>query len=323
MKRCALAASTRRNSNAMGRGTRVAQVRGMPPSHLSIMFSSVAAIAALTFTNEASASHLDACGGIWLDAEAAGRCEVVPKESCETKCEPASTERVCATRLYQQCAPSCEVTAEVECQSSCVETCDTECSASASVDCSSLCIAECSGGISDSCGDTTGQCGEQGGACCAASCDAHCEAEASAECTTVCDTACTGSCEARAEMDCQIECQTAEFQSCTDVVVQECNEECETTGAAIFCDGHFLATGGDLEACAAELKAEFEVEIDVSVDVDVDITAGDDDGGGDQDDDDDIDDVVGCSVAGPGAGTMGLLVLMVLGARVGRRRNAA
>jgi hypothetical protein len=293
----------------------------MTPSYLPIILSSVAALAALTYSGDARASHLDACGGIWLDAEAAGRCEVVPKESCETRCDAPSTERVCATRLYEECAPSCQLTAEVECSTSCVESCDTMCSASASVDCSALCVADCGGGISDSCGDTTGQCGEQGGACCAASCDVHCEAQASTECTTVCDTACTGSCEARANMECQIECQSTEFEACGTYVVQECNEECETTGAAIFCDGHFLATGGDLEACAAQLEAEFSVSLDVDVEVDVDISGGNDDDDGD--DDDDIDDVVGCSVAGPGAGTMGLLVLMVLGTRVGRRRRAA
>lgn len=298
----------------------------MSPSHLPLILSSVAAVAAFAFAGEARASHLDACGGIWLDAEAAGRCEVVPKESCETRCEPASTERVCATRLYNDCAPSCQLTAEVECSTSCVETCDTMCSASASVDCGALCVADCGGGVNDSCGDASGACGEQGGACCYASCDAYCDVEASVECSTVCDTACTGSCEARANMDCQIECQSVEFEACGTKVVQECNQECETTGAAIFCDGHFLATGGDLQACAAQLEAEFSVSIDVDIEVDVDISGGD--GDGDQDDDD-IDDVVGCSVAGPGGsggqtmGWSGLLALMVVGARVRRSKRAA
>jgi MYXO-CTERM domain-containing protein len=292
----------------------------MSPSHLPLIISSVAAIAAFTFAGEARASHLDACGGIWLDAEAAGRCEVVTKESCETRCEPASTERICATRLYNECAPSCQLTADVECTASCTETCGTECLASGSIDCGARCVSECIHEVQDVCGGGVGQCSEQGGSCCAHSCDAHCEAEASVECSTVCETSCTGECEARAQMDCQMECQSVEFEACGTAVVQECNEECETSGAAIFCDGHFLATGGDLDACAAQLEAEFSISLDVDIDVDVDLT----DGHEDCDElEEDIEDAVSCSVAGPGGGALGLLVLVALGTRVRRREQAA
>jgi MYXO-CTERM domain-containing protein len=48
-------------------------------------------------------------------------------------------------------------------------------------------------------------------------------------------------------------------------VVEECKNECTTTGAAIFCDGQFLASAGNLQACADELRDEFNVSLDVSI----------------------------------------------------------
>src|SRR5688500_7137467 len=95
--------------------------------NVSLIVSSMAGLAVLGFAGEASASHLDACGGLWLEAEAAGRCEVVEKETCEQQCEPVATERVCASRLFTSCESSCTLTAEVECQGSCEESCTTGC----------------------------------------------------------------------------------------------------------------------------------------------------------------------------------------------------
>jgi hypothetical protein len=67
-----------------------------------------------------------------------------------------------------------------------------------------------------------------------------------------------------------VTCQAERFTECETEVVQECKEECETTGAAIFCDGQFLASAGDLEACANDLEDHFGFSLDVNIDVDVD-----------------------------------------------------
>jgi MYXO-CTERM domain-containing protein len=282
--------------------------------HIPLFLSSAAAIAVLGFAGEARANHLDACGGLWLEADAAGRCEVVPKESCETQCQPVATERVCASRLFQECESSCTLTAEVECQGSCESSCGTECTTTATdqpPNCMGLCMSDCQQTVTDSCGDTDhGQCRSSGAHCCSENCETQCDQTTETECAPVCTSACSGSCVGRANVDCQVECQAVEFQSCTDTVVQECHEECQTTGAAIFCDGHFLATGGDLQACADALKAEFEIELDVDIDVDVDVSGGDDNG----DEDDGIRNSLSCSVADPiHTAPFGLLVLVAIG----------
>jgi MYXO-CTERM domain-containing protein len=282
--------------------------------NVSMLASSVVALAVLGYAADAHASHLDACGGLWLEAEAAGSCEVVTKETCEQQCEPVATERVCASRLFTQCESSCTLTAEIECQGSCESTCGTECTTTATSEppnCMGLCMSDCQQSVTDSCGaEEHGQCRSSGAHCCSDSCDAQCADMEVTDCDPVCMTACSGSCDGRANVDCQIECQAVEFQSCTDTVVQECHDECETTGAAIFCDGHFLATGGDLQACADALKNEFEIELDVDVEVDVDISGGDDD----DDDDDDLRDAVSCSVGDPAHGApLGMLVLLAIG----------
>ena len=280
----------------------------MRPQPITIILSSVTALAVLSFPGEAQANHLDACGGLWLEAEAAGRCEVVLKESCEQRCEPASTERVCAARLFQECESSCTLTAEVDCQAGCETNCGTACvttETSQPPNCMGLCMSDCQQSVTDSCGATDrGQCRSSGAQCCSESCDAQCDATSETDCDPVCMTACSGSCVARSNVDCQIDCQAVEFVSCTETVVQECNEECETTGAAIFCDGHFLATGGDLQACADALKVEFEIEIDVDIEVDIDVGEVEDD----------IEDAVSCSVTDPSDGApIGLLVLVAIG----------
>lgn len=301
------------------RGARLLRwLPGMLSPKLPLLLPCSVAVALLAFAGDAHASHLDACGGLWLDADAAANCEVVPKESCEQRCDPPSVERVCATRLYETCDVDCTLVADADCEPTCVESCGTSCSASANVDCSALCVADCQGGVTESCGEAEhSECGESGTSCCSARCDISCSATTEVECTPVCMTACTGSCEARANVDCQIECQAAQFESCTDTVVQECNEECETTGAAIFCDGHFLATAGDLEACAAELKTKFSVELDVEFDVDVDIDTTDGKG-------DDDDDILSCAVGSPSAAlSFGMLVLLGLGGRRIRRSTRA
>ena len=293
--------------------------------HLPLIVSSVAAIAVLGFAGEAKANHLDACGGLWLDADAAAKCEVVTKETCEQQCEPVATERVCASRLFRECESSCSFTAEVECQGSCEETCGTDCVAADTdnpPNCMGLCMSDCQQTVTDECGEEEhGQCRSSGAHCCSDSCEDQCADTETTECEPTCMTACSGSCVGRANVDCQIECQATEFTTCTDTVVQECHDECETTGAAIFCDGHFLATGGDLQACADALASEFSIELDVEIDVDVDVDL--DDGDNDDDDESDLEDAVSCSVDPGQSAPLGLLVLVMVGAwrmrRVTRR----
>jgi len=278
---------------------------------------------------EARADHLDACGGLFLEVEAAASCQVVTKESCEQQCQPVAVERVCASRLYTTCESECSFTAEVECQASCQETCVPTCEGGTDDDppnCMGLCMSDCQQTVTAECGEDSeanGECRSSGAQCCQEKCHDQCKDDEPVECTPVCEDACTGSCTGRANVDCQIECQSRDFTTCKDQLVQECHNECETTGAAIFCDGHFLATGGNLQACADALADEFGVEIDVDLDVDVD------DCELDEEDEDEIEEALSCSVSNPDDGdiALGMLILFGVGAwrfrRVRRELAAA
>jgi hypothetical protein len=280
---------------------------------------------------EARADSLDACGGVFFEALAEGSCEVVPVESCETRCEPVATEKICAVRLYNDCAPECDVSLTTECTAECSSSCTTECECEVEEpSCFDLgmndCEVECSAGCeaSDGSADCYAGCSHT----CAANCDGSCrDYEAETDCDTVCEAACSGSCTAKANIDCQVECQQRSVTTCHDQVVQECNEECETEGAAIFCEGQFLATGNNLRACADELLAEFSISIDVDIDVDVDVDVddagdGDEDGNIDLDGDDDGDTQIGCSVGdGYWRTSLAFSALFVLGFGATRMRR--
>jgi MYXO-CTERM domain-containing protein len=101
-------------------------------------------------------------------------------------------------------------------------------------------------------------------------------------------------------------------------VIEECKKECTTTGAAIFCNGQFLATAGDLKACADQIEAEFQVTLDVSVAVECkgnECTAEVDGEGG----------CAICSTAPPGTARprwgFGLMAIAGLGLGAWRRRT--
>jgi MYXO-CTERM domain-containing protein len=289
-------------------------------------FSAAAAAFASIYalSTDARADHLDACGGLFLEADAAARCELVTKESCEQQCEPVAVERVCAARLFESCESECSFTAEVECQAGCEQTCVDDCvTTEEPPNCMGLCMSDCQQDVTAKCGEETGhgECRSSGAQCCQENCDAQCDGSEQTECDPVCDTACSASCVGRANIDCQVECQSRSFVTCKDELVVECNEQCETTGAALFCDGHFLLTEeGDLQACADQLLDEFGVEIDVDVDVDID----GDDCDLDEDDEEKIEDALSCSVSDPDQGELafGLLVLFGIGAwRIRRVRR--
>jgi MYXO-CTERM domain-containing protein len=242
------------------------------------MITALAASAfALTFTasSDAHAERLAACGGVWLEGLAEGSCEVVPAQECETRCEAVSFVTVCAARLTTDCNSACTVDVAVDCEVGCGETCVNDCEktvAEQPPNCMGLCMSDCQMDATSACedDDAKGECRSSGAHCCADRCHAECSQTQETTCEPVCDRACYGSCEARANLDCQIECQSERFNFCQRIVLEECNTECEETGAAIFCEGQFLATGGDLRACADDLRASFDIELDVDIDVDVD-----------------------------------------------------
>ena len=237
------------------------------------LFSAACALVTFAATADAHANHLEACGGVYMEVSAAASCEVLPTETCTTRCEPVAGEIVCAARLTTQCEQSCTATAEVECVSTCTETCTPVCTEQESQgqppNCMGLCMSDCQQDCNAACADAPnqGECRSSCAHCCSSDCHAQCNAAPEPVCEPVCETACTGSCEGRANIDCQVSCQSGLYASCKTQVVEECKQECTVTGAAIFCSGQFLATGGDLQGCADEIEAEFGVTLDVSVSV--------------------------------------------------------
>jgi hypothetical protein len=231
----------------------------------------LSAAAALSVTlgisAEAHAGELDACGGVHLEAQAAATCEVVRTETCGERCVVEAGETVCAARLTASCEGSCVASASGECQGTCDRSCVTSCTATPDQppNCMGFCMSDCQQACTDECADedNQGQCRSSCAHTCSSQCHAQCDAAPPPECDTTCKTACSGSCQARANLDCQISCQSDQFGSCETQVVEECRNECTTTGAAIFCSGQFLATGGNLQACADQLRATFDVSLDV------------------------------------------------------------
>jgi len=223
--------------------------------------------------SEARANYLEHCNGIVLEVDAAASCQVVPTEQCGVTCEPVAMEKVCASRLTTSCEGNCTVAAEVDCRSGCEVTCVPDCTAQQAEEqppnCMGLCMSNCQQDCNATC--VGGPCRSQCAQICSADCRDKCAAEPEPVCEPVCATACWGSCEGRASVDCQMSCQSETFTVCETDVAQECTTDCESSGAAIFCDGQFLASAADLEACAGDIEAEFSISLDVHVEADVSV----------------------------------------------------
>ncbi len=218
----------------------------------------------IAFAGDAQASTLDSCNGIWLEVEAAGSCEVVPVEECEVECTEVAMELVCASRLTAECESSCTAEATVECRSGCEETCVPSCTQQVTEEqppnCMGLCMSDCQMDCNVTC--EGGVCRSQCAQICSSDCHDKCDADPEPACEPVCDTACFGSCEGRASVDCQVTCQSELVTQCEIDGSQECVEDCDTSGYAIFCDGQFLASAGDLDACAAEIEDSFDIHLE-------------------------------------------------------------
>jgi hypothetical protein len=290
----------------------------------------VAGAFALTagYATDADANHLEACGGVFFEALAEGSCEVLTTEQCTTQCEPVATQKVCASRLFHECEGSCSLEASVECHAGCEETCVVDCETVAAdqpPNCMGLCMSDCQMDATAMCeGDSDhGACRASAAQCCSEHCHAECDAEAETTCEPLCETACWGACDGGANLSCQIDCQAQQFTQCETTVVEECNQQCETNGLAIFCEGQFLATGGDLRACADELAEKFSIELDIDIDVDIDPDVDPDDADDELDEVDDISLSCGCTEGGPTHRNAVAFGVLMLGLGAWRIRRAA
>jgi MYXO-CTERM domain-containing protein len=65
-------------------------------------------------------------------------------------------------------------------------------------------------------------------------------------------------------MDCQISCQASGYVDCKADLQGGCEIACQSPDGALFCDGQYVDTGGNLQECIAALQALLNIEVDVS-----------------------------------------------------------
>lgn len=220
----------------------------------------------LTASLPASAG-IDACNNIRFDGLT--NCEVKLTAACSVACNNVGAfVMACATNLVPKCKETCTLPANPTCTDSCTVQCKSDCDNGVNVICSHNCFGECTVNRDTECSSAAdpGQC--------AATWDANCDFECDQRCVTVdggcyqhCIECCDGSCTADANMDCQETCQDPQFDQCEQSFLDNCDADCNADGA-LFCDGKYIISGSQIDACiealaaeGIEVKAEGEVTI--------------------------------------------------------------
>ncbi len=230
-------------------------------------FAALAAIPALLLAPRVAHAGLEACNNINVRANA--QCKVETSGGCTAQCEPTRFEAACAGKLTGQCDGECTATADVQCKGSCEGSCVGQCQAdpgefdcrgNCTASCGADCEAQCSGSAS---GNTaSGSCKAKCEANCGAKCDAQCTATPpSATCEGKCQASCEGSCRAKASAKCQIDCQAKLEGGCKAELEGGCKAKCQQPEGALFCDGQYVDTGNNLQACIDALKATLNIQV--------------------------------------------------------------
>jgi MYXO-CTERM domain-containing protein len=239
-----------------------------------ILLSWLASMAAWFAVASPAYAELDACGGIFLSADAG--CEYRPKQECMTQCMTVAVEESCVSEVYAGCESECTTTATEDCQNtcthSCVDSCTTETTTAKAPSCMDLCLSDCQSDDDDACGSAThkGPCGRCQKHNCEKRCQDKCGGSAeqptkvttTTECMPTCTDACAASCTAKVNTQCQVDCQERTYTNCEQKMVEQCNTECKDKGGAIFCDGQFV-NADNTQSCADELSAKLKINIDI------------------------------------------------------------
>jgi hypothetical protein len=211
----------------------------------------------------ARADILSSCGNI--DVSASAMCELDTSGGCTARCTPVNVDVSCAAQFEAMCSGQCNVTADVNCNTTCTGTCTANCTANpGSFDCQGSCEADCEGHCSGSCSSSGNQSQCEG--TCKADCGGHCNAQCtgtppSADCTAKCQASCNGSCTAQANLNCDVMCQSSLYASCETMVTGGCQAQCSQPKGALFCDGHYVDVGGNLDQCVNDLKNLLHIEV--------------------------------------------------------------
>jgi hypothetical protein len=239
-----------------------------------IVLSWFALTAAGLTTASTARAELDACGGIFLSADAG--CEYKPKQECMTQCMTVAVEQSCVSEEYASCESGCTTTATEDCQNtcthSCVDSCTTQTTTETGPSCMDLCLSDCEDDQDDWCGNSAhkGPCNRCEKHNCEKRCQDKCGGDAEqptkitsvTECMPTCTDACAASCTAKVNTQCQVDCQESMYTSCEQKMVEQCNTQCMDKGGAIFCDGQFV-NADNAQSCADELSAKLKIDIDI------------------------------------------------------------
>jgi hypothetical protein len=213
---------------------------------------------------------LEACNNI--DVSARAECKLVAQGGCTAQCEPTRLEAACAGKLVATCDGECRADVDVACTGSCEATCRGQCDVNpGSFDCRANCDATCSADCSAQCQGSAS--GTTASGSCKAACESNCGVKCSAQCSGTpptatcegkCRASCDGSCRARASARCQIDCHARLDASCRVELEGGCKARCQQPEGALFCDGQYVDTGNNLQACIDALRATFDIRVEGS-----------------------------------------------------------
>src|SRR5262245_41909868 len=94
------------------------------------LLAAVAPISELVLTPRVAHAELDACGGVFVDANAS--CEFHKTQDCVETCKTVSVEESCTAHLYTMCDSQCTAQASAMCTQTCSPSCMNECTTSGS-----------------------------------------------------------------------------------------------------------------------------------------------------------------------------------------------
>lgn len=225
--------------------------------------SGAAALAAVSlFAPQVHAGGLDACGDIFVDAEA--NCEVLVEGGCQAACEPVAFNASCAVEGGLGCQGSCDINADLECTSSCQGSCEAQCNVNpAAFDCRASCEGNCASECSARCqgSDNSGECVASCESTCSLECDGSCTlSPGEADCVAQCNGCCSGECRASVNMDCQISCQSTLYVDCKAKLQGGCELQCSKPEGALFCDGQFIQVSS-VKSCIDALRDLLDIDV--------------------------------------------------------------
>jgi len=229
---------------------------------MTILSGAAALVALSLYAPEASAGGLEACGNIFIDAEA--NCEVLIEGGCEAACKPAAFNASCAVEGTIGCSGECNIDADIECTTGCQGSCEAQCNVDpGSFDCRGACEGNCTGDCSARCqgSDNAGECVASCEATCSGECDASCTlSPGEADCMAQCNGCCAGECRASINMDCQISCQSDLYAECKLELEGGCDVQCSKPEGALFCDGQFIQVS-NIKSCAEALRDLLDINV--------------------------------------------------------------